>query len=83
MAYKTDMDIALIKRAGEALFGNQWQTPLAEALGVSDRTMRRWVSGETPVPTGVLDDIERAAHGRVADIYAFMAELNAARSQKS
>lgn len=83
MTYNAAMNIALVKRAGEALFGNQWQTPLAEALKVSDRTMRRWVSGETPVPAGVLDDIERVAHGRVADIYAFMSELKSARSQKT
>lgn len=77
------MDAALIKRAGEALFGNQWQTPLAEALGVSDRTMRRWVSGDTPVPRGVLDDIERVARQRVADIYAFMAELTSTSAKAS
>lgn len=71
------MDASLLKRAGEALFGNQWQTPLAEALGVSDRTMRRWVSEQSPVPEGVLSDIEKAARQRVADIYAFMADLTA------
>lgn len=71
------MDPTILKRAGEALFGNQWQTPLAEALGVSDRTMRRWVAGQSKVPNGVIADVERAARQRVADIYAFMAELTA------
>lgn len=75
------MDASIIKRAGEALFGNQWQTPLAEALGVSDRTMRRWTAGDTPVPRGVLDDIERVARQRVADIYQFMAELTASATK--
>lgn len=75
------MDASIIKRAGEALFGNQWQTPLAEALGVSDRTMRRWAAGDTPVPRGVLNDIERVARQRVADIYQFMAELTASATK--
>ncbi|MBS4052213.1 MAG: hypothetical protein KGZ69_13545 [Methylomonas sp.] len=34
-----------LQRLGRALFGNQWQTPLARALGRSDRTVRRWRSG--------------------------------------
>ena len=34
----------------EKLFGGQWQHPLARALGLNERTVRRWASGETPVP---------------------------------
>jgi len=69
------MDHLILKRAGEALYGNQWQTPLATALNVSDRTMRRWVSGDSAVPDSVIADIERVARQRVADIYTFMAEI--------
>lgn len=40
------MDIAII---GAALYGPRWQSDLARALGVTDRTMRRWaVAGELP-----------------------------------
>ncbi len=76
------MEPSLLKRAGEAMFGNQWQTPLAEALGVSDRTMRRWIAGQSPLPDGVLADIEGVARKRVADIYAFMADLTAIAAKK-
>jgi len=35
--------------AGRLLFGGQWQSPLARALGVNRRTIQRWLSGtETP-----------------------------------
>jgi len=34
---------------GYTLFGNQWQTPLAAALEVSDRTVRRWVVDGAPI----------------------------------
>ena len=72
----------MLKRAGEALYGNQWQTPLAQALGVSDRTMRRWVSGTASIPDDVLADIEQVARQRVADIYAFMAEVTAIQAAR-
>jgi hypothetical protein len=38
----------LLARTGEALYGAQWQSPLARDLGVSDRTMRRWSSAGPP-----------------------------------
>lgn len=31
----------LVRRAGIALYGEHWQMPLAKALKVADRTMRR------------------------------------------
>jgi len=31
----------LVARAGIALFGEEWQMPLARLLGVADRTVRR------------------------------------------
>lgn len=30
---------------GRLLYGERWQTPLAAALGVSDRTLRYWLAG--------------------------------------
>ena len=36
--------------AGERLYGYGWQTALSKALGVNDRTVRRWVSGSTDIP---------------------------------
>ena len=33
-----------------ALYGHEWQSPLARALGVTPRTVRRWASGESPLP---------------------------------
>lgn len=37
------VDRVWLSRAGVALFGARWQSELARALGVSDRTMRRWI----------------------------------------
>lgn len=35
----------ILRVAGEALYGRQWQTPLSRDLGVSDRTVRNWAVG--------------------------------------
>lgn len=39
-----------LEKYGIALFGSRFQTDLAAALGVNDRTMRRWISGESNIP---------------------------------
>jgi len=57
---------ALLIACGEALYGPQWQSALARDLGVSDRTMRRWVAGDQPVPPGVHVDLLRLTQERAA-----------------
>lgn len=53
-----------LRQAGVTMFGEQWQTPLAEALGVSDRTMRRWISGRFPIPPDIRGRIAAAIGAR-------------------
>ena len=53
------MNRDLFARVGCALYGDRWQTQLAGALGVADRTVRRWAAGEQPVPDGVVTDLCR------------------------
>ncbi len=38
-------DADILKAAGEALYGRQWQSPLSRDLGVTDRTIRNWAAG--------------------------------------
>lgn len=47
------MTPATLSRLAGAIYGEDWQTPLAQALGVADRTVRRWAAGDSPVPDGV------------------------------
>ncbi|EDC3150116.1 hypothetical protein KGN64_003196 [Salmonella enterica] len=58
---------------GKLLYGDNWQSPLSRALGVSDRTIRNYVSGETPVPVGISDRL-------LSLIAEKMRTLNAAKS---
>ena len=49
------------------LYGPHWQSELARALGVSDRTVRRWAAGQAP-PEGVWQDIARLARERLGEL---------------
>jgi 2-keto-3-deoxy-6-phosphogluconate aldolase len=51
-------------RAGEALFGPLWQTRFAHALGVNDRTIRRWATGEIAIPVRVRTELVLLAEKR-------------------
>ena len=63
------MDKLLIE-AGEALYGPRWQSELARALGVSDRTVRRWLTGQNAVPKGVYADLNTLVQDRSAVLHA-------------
>ena len=65
------MTPALLREAGEALYGPLWQSELARALGVADRTVRRWIAGERPVPPSLGLTLREllTAHGKaIADV---------------
>lgn len=62
-----------LRRVGEVLYGPEWQTPLARALGprcpdpranadgLAPRVVRRWASGERPVPAWVPPALQEIA----------------------
>lgn len=56
----------LLVECGEALYGPRWQTDLAADIGVSDRTIRRWVAGTQDVPRGAYTDLLRLTQERAA-----------------
>ena len=64
-------DIATI---GTALYGPRWQTSLALALDVSDRTVRRWAAGQ-PVPPGAREDIARLVFARQDELEQIAVQL--------
>jgi hypothetical protein len=58
----------VLTACGEALYGSRWQTELSQNLDVDDRTIRRWVAGDSPVPPGVFVDLHRLLLERAAEI---------------
>lgn len=65
----------LLIACGQALYGERWQSPLARDVGVSDRTMRRWVAGTQPVPPGLTADLLRLTQERAGALDALSARL--------
>ena len=59
-----------LRAIGEALYGQQWQRALAWEIAVSDRTMRRWAAGSTPIPAELADQIMSLARERRRSIAA-------------
>ncbi|WP_193323269.1 helix-turn-helix domain-containing protein [Erwinia endophytica] len=53
-----------LESAGKLLFGDRWQTDTAELLGVTYRTVRRWISGESAIPSGIKKDLLAALENR-------------------
>lgn len=65
----------LLRKIGEALYGERWQSSLAAELGVSDRTVRRWVAGVDQPRPGVWGDLRRLVVKRGERLAALAAEL--------
>lgn len=49
---------------GAALWGSRWQSDMGAALEISDRHIRRMVSGEAAIPPGVFVDLMRIMQER-------------------
>lgn len=59
----------LLAESGKLLFGEHWQAPMVEALGLSDTArIRQWLSGNSKIPIGIWSEIDqmlRQKHGRI------------------
>jgi hypothetical protein len=57
---------------GRALYGQRWQTALAEDLAINDRTMRRWLSGESPIPDNIEDELRQILERRLHELFGLI-----------
>ncbi len=64
-----------LKSAGEALFGDRWQSDLARELDVDSRRVRQWLSGDRSIPAGVWDDIFQILRAREMKIIDVVRKL--------
>ena len=71
---------SMLNEAGNLLFGEHWQKPMAEALGLSDTArIRGWLSGSQKIPVGVWSEIDGMLRKRSSRLGAL---LEAAGSDK-
>jgi hypothetical protein len=68
MSANFGMSPTKLANVGRALYGQRWQTALATDLGVSDRTMRRWLTGESPIPSGIEEELQKLLTMRTIEI---------------
>jgi transcriptional regulator with XRE-family HTH domain len=72
---------ALFREIGETLYGHsrkRWHADMAQALGVSIRTVQRWASGQAEPPLGVYADLASLAkdHGlKIHDLVKQLADM--------
>jgi hypothetical protein len=57
-------EAVLLRSIGEKLFGSQWQSELSGNLSVNERSLRRWLSGQDEIPSGVWGDLRRIIETR-------------------
>lgn len=69
-------DIETLRIVGEALYGAQWQSPLARDLGVAIRTMQRWANAEFEIPPGVWGELATICGTRAQNLDRLAAKLN-------
>jgi hypothetical protein len=54
-----------LRKAGVALYGTHWRSELARALGVTDRTVRRWAHDEYSIPDDARECVIELCRARV------------------
>ena len=75
------MSIQLFNKVGSAIYGAEWQAPIARDLNVNERSLRRWIAGAEEVPRGVWLDLgvilgtKHQAFGRLIEEVNRAAEL--------
>ena len=55
---------ATIQQIGRILYGNSWRAPMERDFDISDRSLRRIVSGKIDAPSGLVRDLEMALRDR-------------------
>lgn len=62
------MTPALFSKIGEALYGPSWRAQLGNALGVAERTVRRWQDGTSAIPEGLRADLAKLCRQHSAEL---------------
>lgn len=68
-------NIETLRSVGEALYGPLWQTPMARALQVADRTVRYWAAGDREIPDGIWADLAAVCRTRGAELAKWAKKL--------
>lgn len=70
------MKKSVLKKCGEAAFGDKWQTELAVALGRHFQTINRWRRDAKPIPDTVALELKEVMAKRKEKLERAMAALD-------
>lgn len=73
---KSEQQIEILKKMGEAAFGASWKANLADALPVARPTITDWIKGEKPIPVGIWSNILKILHQRHESISEALSALS-------
>lgn len=57
---------------GQLLFGDFWRLPFERKFGISNRSLRRMLNNEQPIPAGLVADIETAVRDHAFRVDAML-----------
>ena len=66
--------IEQLQQAGRLLYGDQWQLNLARSLSVDNRTVRRWVSGESVIKQSIANEVMQLLRVNQKEISEYLAD---------
>jgi hypothetical protein len=69
----------ILKMAGEALYGERWQSPLARDLGTTDRNLRYWCAGTHTAPADLDAKLVELLGRRSMTISEVIGQIDATR----
>jgi hypothetical protein len=58
----------MLNKIGPVLYGYGWQTELAKEMGVTDRSMRRWIAGVHEIPEDANKKLRALIDARIAEL---------------
>lgn len=68
----------LLRRAGKALYGDNWINPLARDLDVNANTVARWVSGYSRMPNALAGELRALLQARGSELRGVQVDLDGA-----
>jgi hypothetical protein len=66
--FQTVLSPEELARIGLALYGDQWRTPLARDLGMSERSLRYMASGDRGISVGIARDLLAVVKARRTEL---------------
>jgi hypothetical protein len=63
-----------LKRLGEAMYGDYWQSALGREVGVNLRTPRRWIKGETVIQPDLWPTVIQIGSARAEELLSALAD---------